>query len=145
MAMRTAFVVQPFEVHRKRLRPARQEPAQTESGAVKKAENMAKRMPGAAAPKVLADETVGPDVITIIANGARSRRSRRELAGWLTIGDVGVMRADELAVAGRELLIASAKRHIAQGEVERRRRGAPAETYSRLPDVGDVSPSPACT
>ncbi len=32
MARTTAFVVQRFEVHRKRLRPARQEPAQTESG-----------------------------------------------------------------------------------------------------------------
>ena len=40
MAMKTAFVVQPFELHRKRLRPARQEPAQTESGALKKAENI---------------------------------------------------------------------------------------------------------
>ncbi|KNY24543.1 hypothetical protein [Methylobacterium sp. ARG-1] len=59
MAMKTAFVVQPFEVHRKRLRPARQEPAQTESGAVKKAENMAKRMPGAAALKVVADDETG--------------------------------------------------------------------------------------
>jgi len=52
MAMKTAFVVQPFELHRTRLRPARQEPAQTESGALKKAENLANRMPGAAALKV---------------------------------------------------------------------------------------------
>ncbi len=59
MAMKTAFVVQPFEIHRKRLRPARQEPAQTESGAVKKAENLAKRMPGAAALKVVADDETG--------------------------------------------------------------------------------------
>ena len=56
MAMKTAFVVQPFEIHRKRLRPARQEPTQTESGAIKKAENLAKRMPGAAAIRVVADD-----------------------------------------------------------------------------------------
>ena len=67
MAMKTAFVVQPFEVHRKRLRPARQEPAQTESGAVKKAENMARRMPGAAALKVVADDETGElEGITIL-------------------------------------------------------------------------------
>ena len=59
MAMKTAFVVQPFEIHRKRLRPARQEAAQTESGALKKAENLAKRMPGAAAMKVVADDETG--------------------------------------------------------------------------------------
>jgi hypothetical protein len=59
MAMKTAFVVQPFEVHRKRLRPGRQEPAQTESGAVKKAENLAKRMPGTAALTVVADDGTG--------------------------------------------------------------------------------------
>jgi hypothetical protein len=34
-----------FEIHPKRLRPARQEAAQTESGALKKAENLVKRMP----------------------------------------------------------------------------------------------------
>jgi hypothetical protein len=43
--MKTAFAVQPFEVHRKRLRPAREEPAQTESGALKKAENLASGCP----------------------------------------------------------------------------------------------------
>lgn len=59
MAMKTAFVVQPFEIHRKRLRPARQEPTQTASGAIKKAENLAKRMPGAAAIRVVADDETG--------------------------------------------------------------------------------------
>jgi hypothetical protein len=57
--MRTSYIVQPFEVHRKRLRSARQEPAQTESGALKKVENLAKRMPGAAALKVVADDETG--------------------------------------------------------------------------------------
>jgi len=59
MAMKTAFVVQPFELHRKRLRPGRQEPASTESGALKKPENLAKRMPGAVALKVVADDETG--------------------------------------------------------------------------------------
>ena len=59
MAMRTSYVVQPFELHRKRLRPARQEPAQSESGAVKKAETLARRMPGAAALQVVADDETG--------------------------------------------------------------------------------------
>ena len=59
MAMTTSFVVQPFEIHRKRLRPARQEPAQTESGALKKAETLARRMPGAEALKVVADDETG--------------------------------------------------------------------------------------
>ena len=57
--MRTSYIVQPFEVHRKRIRPARQEPAQTESGALKKAENLAKRMHGAAALQVVADYETG--------------------------------------------------------------------------------------
>ena len=59
MAMKTTFVVQPFELHRKRLRPARQEPAQSEFGALKKAEALAARMPGAAALKVVADDETG--------------------------------------------------------------------------------------
>ena len=49
MTLKTSFVVQPFEMHRNRLRPARQEPAQSEFGALKKAEALAARMPGAAA------------------------------------------------------------------------------------------------
>lgn len=67
MAMKTSYVVQPFEIHRKRLRPGRQEPAQTESGAIKKAENLAKRMPGAAALKVVADDETGElEAVTIL-------------------------------------------------------------------------------
>jgi hypothetical protein len=58
--MKTAFVVQPFALHRKRLRPARKEPAQTESGALNEAQNLAHRMPGAAALKVVADDCLGP-------------------------------------------------------------------------------------
>lgn len=59
MALKTTFVVQPFELHRKRLRPARQEPAQSEFGALKKAEALAARLPGAAALKVVADDETG--------------------------------------------------------------------------------------
>ncbi|ONF47226.1 hypothetical protein [Methylobacterium radiotolerans] len=59
MAMTTSYVVQPFELHRKRLRPARQEPAHMESGALNKAENLTERMPGAAALKVAADDETG--------------------------------------------------------------------------------------
>ena len=67
MAMRTSYVVQPFELHRKRLRPARQEASQSESGALKKAENLAKRMPGAAALKIVADDETGElESVTIL-------------------------------------------------------------------------------
>ncbi|MER2196086.1 hypothetical protein [Methylobacterium brachiatum] len=59
MVMKTSYLVQPFEIHRKRLRPARQEAAQTASGALKKAEALAARMPGAAALKVVADDETG--------------------------------------------------------------------------------------
>ncbi|WP_373622876.1 hypothetical protein [Methylobacterium sp. OAE515] len=44
---------------RKRLRPARQEQTHTDSLAVKKAENLAERMPGAVALKVVADDETG--------------------------------------------------------------------------------------
>lgn len=57
--MKTSYVVQPFEIHRKRFRPTRQEPAQTENGALKKSENLAKRLPGASALKVVADDETG--------------------------------------------------------------------------------------
>lgn len=59
MAMKTTYLVQPFELHRKRLRPARQEPAPSESAAMKKAEAMAARLPGAAALKIVADDETG--------------------------------------------------------------------------------------
>lgn len=59
MAMKTTYLIQPFEIHRKRLRPARQEPAPTESGALKRAEALAGRMPGAAALKIVADDETG--------------------------------------------------------------------------------------
>ena len=59
MALKTSFVVQPCEFHCKRLRPARQEPAQSEFGALKNAEALAARLPRAAALKVVADDETG--------------------------------------------------------------------------------------
>lgn len=59
MAMRTSYVVQPFELKRKRLSPGRQDMAPTASGARKRAEGMAGRMPGAMALQVTADDETG--------------------------------------------------------------------------------------
>ncbi|WP_018260004.1 hypothetical protein [Methylobacterium sp. WSM2598] len=59
MAMRTTFVVQTFEVHRKKLRPGVRDVAPTESGALKRAEAIAGRQPGAAALKIVADNETG--------------------------------------------------------------------------------------
>ncbi|ACL59852.1 hypothetical protein [Methylobacterium nodulans] len=59
MGMRTTFVVQTFEIHRKKLRPGTRDVAPTESGALKRAEAIAKRMPGTAALKIVADDETG--------------------------------------------------------------------------------------
>ncbi|GJE61524.1 hypothetical protein [Methylobacterium trifolii] len=59
MAMRTTFIVQTFVTKRKRLVPGDREVAPTESGALKKAQAMAGRMPGAAALKIVADDETG--------------------------------------------------------------------------------------
>ena len=59
MALKTTFLVQTFSIHRKKLKPNRPEPAATESGALKKAEAMAGRMPGTAALKIVADDETG--------------------------------------------------------------------------------------
>ncbi|GJE42104.1 hypothetical protein [Methylobacterium soli] len=59
MAMRTTFLVQTFVVKRKRLVPGDRELAPTESGARKKAEAMAARMPGTAALRIVADDETG--------------------------------------------------------------------------------------
>ncbi|MFB0490724.1 hypothetical protein ABIE45_003310 [Methylobacterium sp. OAE515] len=67
MTLKTSFVVQPVEMHPNRLRPARQELAQSEFGALKKAEALAARLPGAAALKVVAaDETGELEGVTIL-------------------------------------------------------------------------------
>ncbi|MFE1598161.1 hypothetical protein [Methylobacterium sp. ID0610] len=67
MTMRTTFVVQTFEIHRKKLRPGTRDVAPTESGALKRAEAIAARMPGAAALKIVADDETGElDVVSIL-------------------------------------------------------------------------------
>ncbi len=60
MGMRTTFMVkQTFELHRKRLRPGNRDVAPTENGALKRAEAIASRMPGAAALRIVADDETG--------------------------------------------------------------------------------------
>lgn len=59
MTIKSTFVVQTFVIKRKRLVPGDREVSPTESGALKKAEAMAGRMPGAAAIKVMADDETG--------------------------------------------------------------------------------------
>lgn len=59
MAQRTTFVVQSFEHVRKRLTATARDLAPTESGALKRAEAIAARLPGAAAIRVVADDETG--------------------------------------------------------------------------------------
>lgn len=59
MTLKANFVVQTFELKRKRLLPGARDIAPTESGALKRAEAIAKRMPGAAALKIVADDETG--------------------------------------------------------------------------------------
>ncbi|UHC16086.1 hypothetical protein LRS73_27015 [Methylobacterium currus] len=59
MEMRTTFMVQTFEIHRKRLRPGNRDVAPTESGALKRAEAIARRMPCTAALRIVADDQTG--------------------------------------------------------------------------------------
>ncbi|RVU14286.1 hypothetical protein [Methylobacterium oryzihabitans] len=67
MANRTTFLVQTFEIKRKRLVPGARDTAPTESGALKRAEAVARRMAGAAALKIVADDETGElDSVTIL-------------------------------------------------------------------------------
>ena len=60
MASKTTYVVQAFAMKRGGvLAPGRSEPSPSENGALKKAEAVAKRMPGAAALKIVADDETG--------------------------------------------------------------------------------------
>ncbi|GEP12421.1 hypothetical protein [Methylobacterium gnaphalii] len=59
MAIKSTLIVQSFVIKRKRLVPGGQEMAPTESGAIKKAEAMAKRIPGTAAIRIMADDETG--------------------------------------------------------------------------------------
>ncbi|WP_375458407.1 hypothetical protein [uncultured Enterovirga sp.] len=59
MASKTTFVVQGFELKRKRLVPGQRDVAPTQGGALKRAEALATRLPGAAALCIVADEETG--------------------------------------------------------------------------------------
>lgn len=59
MTMKTTFLVQTFVIKRKRLVPGDREVSPTESGALKKAQAMAARLPGTAAIRVVADDETG--------------------------------------------------------------------------------------
>ncbi len=59
MGMRMTFMVQTFEIHRKRLRPGNRDVAPTENDTLKRAEAIAGRMPGAAALRMMADDETG--------------------------------------------------------------------------------------
>ena len=59
MTMRTTFLVQTFVIKRKRLIPGDRQVSQSGSGALKRAEAMASRMPGTAAIQVVADDETG--------------------------------------------------------------------------------------
>ena len=68
MAFKTTFVVQAFVMKRGRLAPGQKDVAPTENGALKRAEALASRMPGAAAIKVVADDETG-EVQSIVISG----------------------------------------------------------------------------
>lgn len=59
MTLKTTFVVQTFVMKRNRLTPGDREVTGTESGALKKAQAMAARLPGTAALRVVADDETG--------------------------------------------------------------------------------------
>ena len=59
MTIKTTFLVQTFKIHRKKLVPGDRQVAPTSTGALKRAEAMAGRMPGTAALSVMADDETG--------------------------------------------------------------------------------------
>ncbi|HEV2544443.1 MAG TPA: hypothetical protein VGU70_16940 [Methylobacterium sp.] len=59
MTMRTTYLVQTFVLKRKRLCPGDQQMSPTVSGALKRAEAMAARLPGTAAIQIVADDETG--------------------------------------------------------------------------------------
>jgi hypothetical protein len=59
MPSKTVFVVQTFALKRKRLVPGKQETAPTQNGALKKAEALVTRIPGAAAISMTVDDETG--------------------------------------------------------------------------------------
>ncbi len=68
MTLRTTYLVQTFEIHRKRLVPTVRTVAKTEAQAERMAESTAQRKSGAAAIEVSADDETGEvDRIRIVA------------------------------------------------------------------------------
>ena len=59
MTMRTTFLVQTFAVKRKRLIPGDRQVLASGSGALKRAEAMAERMPGTTVLQIVADDETG--------------------------------------------------------------------------------------
>ncbi len=59
MALKTSYVVQTFELKRKRLVPGDRQLVDTDHGARKRAEAVSGRKPGAAALKIVADNETG--------------------------------------------------------------------------------------
>ena len=59
MTLRTSYVVQTFEIHRKRLVPTIKASAKSELTAVRSAENIAQTKSGAAALEIIADDETG--------------------------------------------------------------------------------------
>jgi hypothetical protein len=59
MPLKTTFIVQTFEIKRKRLVPGQKDVAPTKAGALKRAEASAARFPGTAALQVDADDETG--------------------------------------------------------------------------------------
>lgn len=59
MMMRTTIMVQTFEIRRKRLWPGARDVAPTENGALKRAEAIARRMPGTVALRIVVDDDAG--------------------------------------------------------------------------------------
>ena len=59
MATKTTYLVQTFNLKQKRLVPGQRDVAPTESGALKRAEAMARRLPGTAALRIVADDETG--------------------------------------------------------------------------------------
>lgn len=67
MAVKTTYLVQTFDLKRKRLVPGQRDVAPRESGALKRAEAMARRLPGTVALKIDADDETGElDTATIL-------------------------------------------------------------------------------
>ncbi|GLS44242.1 hypothetical protein GGR33_003181 [Methylobacterium brachythecii] len=76
MAIKVTFVVQSFVIKQKRLVLGGPEVARTESGALKKAEAMASRVPGTAAIRVMANDETGEHLAKVTYRAGACANSR---------------------------------------------------------------------